>query len=174
MSAIHGPEEMAMHGARRRRAGARHSFGTRRRAVQLMLGGMSVVAAAASVGASSTSGYRWLARYRADGWAGLMRLHPETATRDRWMRGLVEAIARYRVERGYPPSIHELMERTGASSTSVVAYRLAVCEREGLLVRTPRRARALALTAAGWALAGSPRPQEAPGGEGWVTDGLVA
>ncbi len=51
----------------------RYSFETRCRAVRLMLGGMSAAAAAASVGADPSSVYRWLARYRADGWAGLRR-----------------------------------------------------------------------------------------------------
>ncbi len=79
-----------------------------------------------------------------------------------WRRTLVEATARYRAERGYPPSIRELVERTGAGSTSVVAYRLAACEREGLLVREPRLARAITLTAPGRALAGSPPEGESP------------
>ena len=102
----------------------RYSFATRCRAVQLMLDGMSGAAAAANVGADPTSAYRWLARYRADGWAGL-----------RGRRLLVEAIASYKAERGYPPSFRELVKPTGASSTSMVWRWLEVCEREGLLVR---------------------------------------
>ena len=53
------------------------------------------------------------------------------------------------------------MKATGASpSTSGVWYWLEVCEREGLLVRERGRARALALTAAGRALAGLPPERE--------------
>ena len=148
-----------MHDAGSRGAQVRYSYETRRRAVQLMLDGLSAPAAAASVGASPDSGYRWLARYRADGWAGL-RERPSPP----WRRTLVEAIAGYRAERGYPPSILDLVERTGASSTSVVWYRLAVCERQGLLVREPWRSRTVVLTAAGRALAGSP-PERAAAGD---------
>ncbi len=119
--------------------------------------------AAASVGASSTSAYCWLARYRADGWAGLRERSPVRP----WRRLLVEAIAGYRAERGYPPSFRDLVKATGASpSTSAVWYWLEVCEREGLLVRERGRARALALTAAGRALAGLPPEREPAAADG--------
>ena len=54
------------------------------------------------------------------------------------------------------------MELTGAGSTSVVAYHLAACERKGLLVREPRLARTITLTASGRALADSPPEGESP------------
>ncbi len=136
-------------GSRRERP--RYSFETRCRAVRLMLGGMSAAAAAASVGADPSSACRWLARYRADGWAELREQSPPRP----WRQLLVEAIARYGAERGYPPSFRDLVKATGpGSSTSGVWYWLEVCEREGLLVRERGRARALALTAAGRVLAG--------------------
>lgn len=69
------------------------------------------------------------------------------------MRAIVEAIARHGAERGYPPTVRELMTATGLSSTSVVAYWLNVCIREGLVIREPLLSRALGLTAAGRALA---------------------
>ena len=75
-------------------------------------------------------------------------------TRADWMPALVEAIAEHGAEHGYPPTIRDLQKRTGASSTSVVAYRLAACERAGLIRRVPGRARAITLTAEGRALAG--------------------
>ena len=81
-----------------------------------------------------------------------MRVKESTAER---LRALVEAIAEHGAEHGYPPTIRDLQKRTGASSTSVVAYRLAVCERAGLIRRVPGRARAITLTAEGRALAGS-------------------
>ncbi len=72
------------------------------------------------------------------------------------------------------------MERTGAGSTSVVASRLAACEREDLLVRESRLARAITLTASGRALAGSPPEGESPvrvesavGGRAAWRDGAV-
>ena len=127
-----------------------------------MLDGMSAPAAATSVGADPRTAYRWLARYRADGWEGLRELSPVRA----WRRLLVEAIAGYRTERGYPPTIRDLVKATGASSTSVVWYRLEVCEREGLLVRERGRARALVPTAAGRTLAGPAAERESPPGVG--------
>ncbi len=134
-----------------------HSYETRRRAVRAMLGGMSASAAAASVGVSPTSARRWLARYRADGWAGLRGRRPAPGR-----RALVEAIARFRAERDYPPSVRDLMEAAGFSSTSMVAYRLRACERDGLIVREAGLSRAITLTSAGRALAGlPPKPERA-------------
>ena len=128
--------------------GVRHSFEARRRTVQAILGGMSGRAAAASVGADTRTVYRWLARYRADGWEGLRAGRPAPGP-----RALVEAVARFRAERGYPPSIRDLQKAAGFSSTSVVASRLQACERAGLIVREARVSRAITLTAAGRALA---------------------
>ncbi|MCY4391878.1 MAG: helix-turn-helix domain-containing protein [Chloroflexi bacterium] len=139
-----------------RRGRRRYSFETRCHTVRLMLDGMSAAAAAASVGAGPTSAYRWLARYRAGGWAGLR----ERPSSTHWRRLLVEAIAGFSAERGYPPTIRDLLKATGASSTSVVWHWLEVCEREGLLVREPGLSRAITLTAAGWALAGLPPEHE--------------
>ena len=53
------------------------SYGSRCRAVQLMLSGVSVAEAARTCGASRATGYRWRAHYRAEGWRGL-RDHPST------------------------------------------------------------------------------------------------
>lgn len=72
------------------------------------------------------------------------------------MRAIVEAIDRHSAERGFPPTVRELMAATGLSSTSVVAYWLTACIREGLVVREPLLSRAIGLTAAGRALATSP------------------
>ena len=76
------------------------------------------------------------------------------------MRAVVGAIARYRAAHGYPPSVRDVKERTGFSSTSVAAYWLDACEDAGLIVRERRRARAITLTAAGRALAGVPSERE--------------
>ena len=54
-----------------------YSFEARCRAVSAMRSGMSPARAAASVGASRATGYRWWARYRAGGWADL-RERPST------------------------------------------------------------------------------------------------
>lgn len=66
-----------MHDATSRPKRMRYSHETRCRAVDAMLGGMSPAEAARSVGASRASGYRWLRRYCAGGWAGL-RERPST------------------------------------------------------------------------------------------------
>ena len=49
----------------------RYSFEARCRAVGEMLAGASVHTAAASVGASRATGYRWWWRFRDGGWGGL-------------------------------------------------------------------------------------------------------
>ena len=57
-----------------------YSYEARCRAVDEMRSGMSPARAAASVGASRASGYRWWVRYRAGGWAAL-RERPSTPKR---------------------------------------------------------------------------------------------
>ena len=79
------------------------------------------------------------------------------------MRALVGAIAHHGAVHGYPPTIRDLVVRTGFSSTSVVTYWMDACESAGLLVREPGLSRAITLTAAGRALAGLPAGREAPG-----------
>ena len=49
----------------------RYSIESRCRAVQLMEGGVRPAEAAASIGASRATGYRWWTRYLAEGWEGL-------------------------------------------------------------------------------------------------------
>jgi len=94
-------------------------------------------------------------------------------TRQERMRVLVEAIADYAAEHGYPPTMDELMDETGFSSKSVVSYWLDACEEAGLLVRVRERARAVTLTEAGHGFAqaapeggGQPAPDPASGATG--------
>ena len=54
----------------------RFSYESRCRAVQLMESGTSVAEAARMCGASRATGYRWWARYRAEGWRGLHERPP--------------------------------------------------------------------------------------------------
>ncbi|MCY4393112.1 MAG: hypothetical protein OXE43_13850 [Chloroflexi bacterium] len=82
--------------------------------------------------------------------------------RENHVRALVEAIAHHQSAYGYPPTMRELMKLVGFSSTSVATYWLDVCESLGLIVRAPRLARAVKLTAAGRALAKLPPEREAP------------
>jgi repressor LexA len=50
-------------------------------------------------------------------------------------RKILEFLREYQAENKYPPSIREIGEKTGISSTSVVNYYLEQLEREGLIER---------------------------------------
>lgn len=60
-----------------------------------------------------------------------------------WRNATLAALRGYQETYGYAPSLRELMELTGASSTSVVSYRLKRLESDGLVKRSPRLARAI-------------------------------
>lgn len=64
----------------------------------------------------------------------MTQLHSTTAA-------VLEAIKAYRAEKGFSPSIHDIGDATGISSTFVVRYHLLKLERAGLMKRTPRVAR---------------------------------
>lgn len=60
---------------------------------------------------------------------------------------MVEFIANFMREYGYPPTIREIGKACGISSTSVVNYNLTKLEREGFLVRDREVSRGLRLSA---------------------------
>src|SRR5437899_647267 len=60
---------------------------------------------------------------------------------------MVDFIAKFQDERGYPPTIREIGKACGISSTSVVNYNLTKLEREGFLVRDREVSRGLRLAA---------------------------
>jgi len=62
-------------------------------------------------------------------------------------------------ERGYPPSIREIADRTGLSSSSSAAHQLKVLEAKGFLRRDPNRPRALEVRLP----LSMQAPEEAPG-----------
>ncbi|MFN2497364.1 MAG: transcriptional repressor LexA, partial [Pseudonocardiaceae bacterium] len=66
------------------------------------------------------------------------------------------------VERlGYPPSVREIGEAVGLTSTSSVAHQLRALERKGYLRRDPNRPRAVGIRPAeGWAEAYEPAGEE--------------
>lgn len=66
-------------------------------------------------------------------------------------------------ERGYPPSIREIGDAVGLTSTSSVAHQLRTLERKGYLRRDPNRPRAVDVRPPKNAAAGAPA---APGTEG--------
>jgi repressor LexA len=60
-------------------------------------------------------------------------------------KNILKYIEDYVDERGYPPSIREIGDRVGISSTSVVDYNLKVLEREGRIRRDREVSRGLEL-----------------------------
>lgn len=66
----------------------------------------------------------------------------ERATTEKQLR-ILDVIREFTAERGYPPSVREIGERVGLSSSSTVQSHLKTLERQGLLWRDPTKPRAL-------------------------------
>jgi repressor LexA len=66
----------------------------------------------------------------------------ERATTDKQQR-ILDVIRAFTSEHGYPPSVREIGERVGLSSSSTVQSHLKTLERRGLLRRDPTKPRAL-------------------------------
>ena len=66
----------------------------------------------------------------------------ERATSEKQQR-ILEIIRAFTAERGYPPSVREIGERVGLSSSSTVQSHLKSLERRGLIHRDPTKPRAL-------------------------------
>jgi repressor LexA len=62
---------------------------------------------------------------------------------------ILEAIRRFTAEHGYPPSVREIGERVGLSSSSTIHAHLKQLERRGLIARDPTKPRALSFGAHG-------------------------
>lgn len=60
-----------------------------------------------------------------------------------WRNQTLAVLLGFEKVHGYPPTVRDLMQITGASSTSVVVYRLQRLEADGLVKRSPRLARAI-------------------------------
>ncbi len=58
-------------------------------------------------------------------------------------RRILDVIAEFTVERGYPPSVREIGERVGLSSSSTIHAHLKALEKRGLISRDPTKPRAL-------------------------------
>ncbi|MBV9233266.1 MAG: transcriptional repressor LexA [Candidatus Eremiobacteraeota bacterium] len=65
-------------------------------------------------------------------------------------RRILDVIRAFTAEHGYPPSVREIGERVGLSSSSTIHAHLKALERRGLIARDPTKPRAL-------------RPSGAPG-----------
>ena len=61
----------------------------------------------------------------------------------------LESIHEYQAANQFPPSIRDLTELFGYSTTSVIATYLKSLEDDGLIARRPRQARTIVLTADG-------------------------
>lgn len=59
---------------------------------------------------------------------------------------LLRFIRHFVGEHGYPPSLREMADGCGMSSTSVVTHHLDMLERDGYIVRDRNIARAIKLT----------------------------
>lgn len=66
----------------------------------------------------------------------------DALTTERQQR-ILDVIRAFTAERGYPPSVREIGERVGLSSSSTVQSHLKTLERRGLLKRDPTKPRAL-------------------------------
>jgi repressor LexA len=69
----------------------------------------------------------------------------ERATTEKQQR-ILAVIRQFTSERGFPPSVREIGERVGLSSSSTVQSHLKTLERRGLLKRDPTKPRALVAT----------------------------
>lgn len=68
----------------------------------------------------------------------MAKLHSTTAL-------VLQAIKAFWAENGFSPSIRDIGEATGVTSTSVIQYHLLRLEQAGLIKRTPRVARSYVL-----------------------------
>ena len=60
---------------------------------------------------------------------------------------VLDCIAQHVDERGFPPTVREIGDAIGVSSTSLVTYYLKRLEERGLIIREPSMSRAIQLTA---------------------------
>lgn len=71
------------------------------------------------------------------------RLHPVDSSLTQRQRTILNVIRESVTSRGYPPSIREIGDAVGLTSTSSVAHQLRTLERKGYLRRDPNRPRAV-------------------------------
>ena len=76
------------------------------------------------------------------------RLHPVDSSLTQRQRTILNVIRESVTSRGYPPSIREIGDAVGLTSTSSVAHQLRTLERKGYLRRDPNRPRAVDVRAA--------------------------
>jgi repressor LexA len=85
-------------------------------------------------------------------------------------RKVLEVIRDSVQRRGYPPSMREIGESVGLTSTSSVSHQLRALQRKGFLLRDPNRPRAVVVRMPGsTALQGEPESYEASSGQDVAT-----
>jgi repressor LexA len=86
------------------------------------------------------------------------RLHSVDSSLTERQRTILNVIRASVTNRGYPPSIREIGDAVGLTSTSSVAHQLRTLERKGYLRRDPNRPRAVDVRGSEGASAGAPAP----------------
>ncbi|CQD11456.1 LexA repressor [Mycobacterium lentiflavum] len=89
------------------------------------------------------------------------RLHPVDSSLTQRQRTILNVIRESVTTRGYPPSIREIGDAVGLTSTSSVAHQLRTLERKGYLRRDPNRPRAVDVRGADEAVASAPATEVA-------------
>ena len=74
-----------------------------------------------------------------------MRKDPSEKPATERQRSILDVIRAFTAEHGYPPSVREIGERVGLSSSSTIHAHLKALERRGLISRDPTKPRAHAL-----------------------------
>jgi repressor LexA len=72
-----------------------------------------------------------------------MRKQPVTQPPTDRQRTILDVIRRFTADRGYPPSVREIGELVGLSSSSTIHAHLVALERRGLISRDPSKPRAM-------------------------------
>jgi repressor LexA len=85
----------------------------------------------------------------------------ERAVTEKQMR-ILDVIREFTAAHGYPPSVREIGEEVGLSSSSTVQSHLKTLERRGLLWRDPTKPRALVPRAQARPAGGARQPEDTP------------
>jgi repressor LexA len=89
------------------------------------------------------------------------RLHSVDSSLTQRQRTILNVIRESVTSRGYPPSIREIGDAVGLTSTSSVAHQLRTLERKGYLRRDPNRPRAVDVRGADEVVAAAPATEVA-------------
>jgi repressor LexA len=89
------------------------------------------------------------------------RLHSVDSSLTQRQRTILNVIRESVTSRGYPPSIREIGDAVGLTSTSSVAHQLRTLERKGYLRRDPNRPRAVDVRGADDAMGAAPATEVA-------------